>query len=723
MLEASDGASEVDPHSPDRFATPYLNLHECEAARSISPMDFLGPTVLTPLCKTQLAAPWGSSRSPPTSDRGDSPRQAPACASTPPFPPFRFAGGGSFAAAAAPALDRRSIATAGSARKLSGTFARRASLPHAAAAGPTSPEKEKRASGWDSSASIATSEFSEVVEHVAFQRPGLELYCDQGGVLTRVNDYVVLQELATGATGTVYQVCDPRTDEMLAMKAVPRRSHQDCVDAEIECLRKLNHRNVTQLLQVIDCSDYQEVFMVLTLVEGGPLCSMNFDGTLAGRVWKEEPTRDVFRQMLEGLDYLHSAGVMHRDIKPDNVLLERGTGRLVFIDFGVGFCPGGEDDSTRRTVGTPFFLPPEATTEGFVAARALDLWAVAVIVHLLLVGRVPFGAGCQGGRLLLAARVAEDKLVFDVPISAEVQSLLRRMLDKDLACRPTIPEILDSPWITGCDLALPLERVPTRSGSEMWTRRSTMCSLEQSTRSDEITTPLTAALSPVTPTTCSLDSSVGPAAEQQTVLSSDSPRRVLLADPCFHSRRVTSRLLRELVDDVVVETCSSGQEAIERATSATSKYDVLLIDLHTPQVSGIEAVLRIRRWESAHCSGAPLSVFAVTTSDDSTGLAALFCEAGIAGLLRKPLDFRGLRVALTSAGMPVCDDFDVKKVFVPTHQYDVSYRRRASLHDGLGYTPLHFAPPRRGSLAPAPPPPPPPFSSSPSRRPRAMTTG
>jgi len=525
-------------------------------------------------------------------------------------------------------------------------------------------------------AESATS-LSEIEETVAFQGQGLVVRVDQHGTFCGMNELVVLSEIASGATAIVHQVCD-LTESMFAMKCVSRRQIRH-VQNEVECLRQLSHPGVPRLHQVVDCADYPEVFLIMEFVEGGPVCRMSPHGLLEGEPWKEEDAQSVFRSTLEVVEYLHEQEVMHRDIKPDNIMYDRHSGRVVLIDYGTSFKTNRGDDSFERTVGTPFFLPPEASMEGFVVAKALDLWALAVVLYLLLVGKVPYGAGCLGGRMNLAERVASDELRFDCPypISREVQSLLAQMLDKDLACRPTMCAIKDSPWMTGSELPVPLTRMPTSR------------SLREASLSSK-TPPSSSFLNCLTASaaTSHLEESLVASSEDTAwmldegdalpVRETRTLAKVLIADPCYHSRRITKALLTELVvsDQLDVEFCSDGEAALQAYD--TERRDLVLIDLHVPRLSGLETALRLRQKET---DGPRSTIIALAM--DLTAVADLspvFCEAGVDGALRTPLNWKALHSALRQAGFEVKSEEEISpdRAFLSGHQFDLSYRRRSS---------------------------------------------
>eukprot|EP01065_Artemidia_motanka_P035854 TRINITY_DN4374_c1_g1_i1.p1 TRINITY_DN4374_c1_g1~~TRINITY_DN4374_c1_g1_i1.p1 ORF type:complete len:1010 (+),score=208.35 TRINITY_DN4374_c1_g1_i1:345-3374(+) len=313
--------------------------------------------------------------------------------------------------------------------------------------------------------SIVSTAISTIVEEIVFRGNGLEIRNDKEGTLTGVNEYAVIEEIsAAGRTGVVYQAVSPAED-VYAMKAVDGRFVKNA-RSELKILKTLRHKNIVRLHHEVFCKGYPLAFLFFEHIDGGPICAITAGGVLKGNVWTEADANLAFTQMTDGLMYIHEKGVIHRDIKPDNILWEEAKSRVVFIDFGSGFQPKGEDDSTRTTVGTPFFRPPEAhvdTGETFVA-RALDVWAIGVVLFILLVGRVPYGAGINGrghaGEVLLQQKIADEELdVVSGPqeLSVGVRHLLRGLLDKNVASRFTLSEVRDHSWVTGQEVMVPCE--------------------------------------------------------------------------------------------------------------------------------------------------------------------------------------------------------------------------------------------------------------------------
>ena len=252
---------------------------------------------------------------------------------------------------------------------------------------------------------------------------------DEG--LEQINQYVILDELGKGAQGTVFLAFDDTKQELRAIKEVKRRlptsSEMQALQAEIDVMKKLRHKNIVALHEVIDDPQHKKLYLVMQYVEKGPLVKY----TTKDRSQCEpiEPSLLVYfaRQIAAGLAYIHKHGICHRDIKPENIL--RGGDDQVFLaDFGVADVavsssqgsdfdelesePGSlrdrsaldathfSDPSTRTSSsdyatvkGTPAFFAPEVlsgTPECNLDLEAVDVWALGVTLFVLRTGSLPW---------------------------------------------------------------------------------------------------------------------------------------------------------------------------------------------------------------------------------------------------------------------------------------------------------------------------------------------
>ena len=223
--------------------------------------------------------------------------------------------------------------------------------------------------------------------------------------------------------------------------------------AEIATLKKIAHPNCVQLFDVIYDSQTDQIFLVLDYVDGGVSQKNGDDGKpvpLPERViWSH------LRHFVMGLEYLHMHGIVHRDIKPDNLLVSQpgkmyngGAGVLKITDFGTAsFC---EIDGSEKTQGTPMFFSPELCSKGSAGTfdmRVVDLWAMGVTLYLWCCGRLPFE---EPTVMLLMKAISEapDTVAAPVEASAGLGGLISGLLTRDVAKRLTLIQLRLHPWLT-----------------------------------------------------------------------------------------------------------------------------------------------------------------------------------------------------------------------------------------------------------------------------------
>lgn len=219
----------------------------------------------------------------------------------------------------------------------------------------------------------------------------------QDRVLAAIGDHYELdREIGRGGMSVVYQARDVRLNRRVAVKVLPPELAYDAAirlrfTREAQTSALLAHPHIVPIYDVGERDGL--AYFVMAFVGGGNLA------TLLGREPRQsiEETRRVLREICDALAYAHLRGVIHRDIKPDNILLDAdgGGGRAVVTDFGIARAmeAGARLTNTGIAVGTPAYMSPEqAVGEREIDGRS-DLYALGVLGYQMLTGRVPFTAG------------------------------------------------------------------------------------------------------------------------------------------------------------------------------------------------------------------------------------------------------------------------------------------------------------------------------------------
>jgi|CXWL01.1.fsa_nt_gi serine/threonine protein kinase len=247
--------------------------------------------------------------------------------------------------------------------------------------------------------------------------------------------YRIVRLLGRGGMGAVFLARELSLDRLVALKVLPEGSAdeeaRERFRREARTVAQLNHPNIVPLLGFGDVS--RTMYLVMGYVNGESLgARLKRDGKLGA-----DDARRVLADIADGLDYAHRHSVIHRDIKPDNILIDDESGRALLADFGIARDAEKGEAITRvgDVVGTPQYMSPEQARGGALDGRS-DLYSLGAVGFALLSGRAPFVGGTAHEVLL--KRLSEDApplLSVSPGASPELAAIVDRCLAREPAAR------------------------------------------------------------------------------------------------------------------------------------------------------------------------------------------------------------------------------------------------------------------------------------------------
>ena len=250
--------------------------------------------------------------------------------------------------------------------------------------------------------------------------------------------YDLQDELGRGGAGIVYRAIDRRLKRTVALKILPpdlafRSDIRERFLREAETAAQLNHPNIVPIFSV----DEREglAWFVMALVDGGSIADRVRD---RGALQYDE-VRRILREVADALGYAHERGVVHRDIKPDNILIDSQTGRALVTDFGIARATTeGESrlTATGTAIGTPSYMSPEQCSGDHELDGRSDLYSLGTVGYFMIAGRPPFEG--TSTPVIMMKQVTErpaplGRVRRDVP--PDLDAILMKLLEKDPANR------------------------------------------------------------------------------------------------------------------------------------------------------------------------------------------------------------------------------------------------------------------------------------------------
>jgi serine/threonine-protein kinase len=250
--------------------------------------------------------------------------------------------------------------------------------------------------------------------------------------MEQLGRYQVIAEVGRGGMGIVYHAIDPLLQRPVALKTVrllefedvqERRNLRDRLLREARAAGILSHPGIVMIYQIEE--DNGVAYIAMEFVQGrtlGQLLSVD-------RTPKRKHVFNILQQVANALDYAHSKGVIHRDIKPGNVMIQQG-GVVKITDFGIAKATASVRTQTGIQVGTPFYMSPEQILGHAVDGRT-DQYSLAIVAYQMLTGERPFSGDTLPTliyRILREEPQPDNSLI--AKLGEPIEAALRRAMSK-----------------------------------------------------------------------------------------------------------------------------------------------------------------------------------------------------------------------------------------------------------------------------------------------------
>ncbi|XP_027887796.1 hormonally up-regulated neu tumor-associated kinase homolog [Xiphophorus couchianus] len=263
----------------------------------------------------------------------------------------------------------------------------------------------------------------------------------------RVGTYLIGRKLGEGSFAKVREGLHTLTGEKVAVKVIDKRKAKKDSYVTKNLRREgliqemIRHPNIAQLLDILETEN--SYYLVMELCPGGNLMNHIYEK----KHLDERETQKYIRQLVLAVEHLHRAGVVHRDLKIENLLLDEQD-NIKLIDFGLSNCAGilGYSDPFSTQCGSPAYAAPELLSRKKYGPK-VDVWSIGVNMYAMLTGSLPFTVEPFSLRALHQKMVDKEMNPLPPTLSTAAICLLKKLLEPDPHRRPNIHQVMTDSWL------------------------------------------------------------------------------------------------------------------------------------------------------------------------------------------------------------------------------------------------------------------------------------
>ncbi|XP_017267324.1 serine/threonine-protein kinase PLK4 [Kryptolebias marmoratus] len=259
----------------------------------------------------------------------------------------------------------------------------------------------------------------------------------------KIEDFKVLTLLGKGSFACVYRAKSVKTGVEVAIKMIDKKAMHKAgmvqrVANEVEIHCRLKHPSILELYNYFEDSNY--VYLVLEMCHNGEMSRYLKERKVP---FSEDEARHFMHQIIKGMLYLHTHGILHRDLTLSNLLLTSNM-NIKIADFGLATQLKLPNEKHFTMCGTPNYISPEVATRSAHGLES-DVWSLGCMFYAFLMGRPPFDTDTVKHTL---SKVVLGDYEMPTHVSLEAQDLIHQLLQKDPAQRPSLSAVLDHPFMT-----------------------------------------------------------------------------------------------------------------------------------------------------------------------------------------------------------------------------------------------------------------------------------